>query len=148
MTPIPTILDTLTDWTEQYLKNKDLLTKSITSITKHDNGWTFTIIRKDGHQHVLVATTFTHDLLTKLAPDLNACIVLLNTHKNIEHVAEHWNQLITYPKLSLVFANPNASGDKRWSIFPHTHDKIIERKTLKNGLESLYLSVEPAEELQ
>lgn len=143
---IPTILDTLTDWTEQYIKNKDLLTKHITSITRHDNGWTFTVIRKDGTQHVLVAVQFAHEFLNKITPDLNACIVLLNTHKNIEHVAEHWNQLIALPKLCLIFANPDATGDKRWIIFPHTHDKIIERKTLKRGLESLYLTVDPAEE--
>ncbi len=135
--------DTLTDWTEQYVKNKDLILRNIVNIVKDDGGWTFAVIRKDGTQHVLVTPEFTSEFLQKMKPELNAMLVMHNTMKNVEKIVEHWQELIKFPKLALVFANPDASGDKRWIIFPHTHDKIIERKALRRGLESLYTTVDP-----
>ena len=146
MTDIPTILDTLTDWTEQYIRNKDLLAKMVVSMTKNEGGWTISVIRKDGNQQYLVMPVLNAtEFLAKMKPDINAFLVVLNNRKNIDVVAAHWQQLIAFQKLCIIFANPNANGDKRWSIFPHTHDKITERKTLRLGLESLSTNVEQIE---
>lgn len=141
-----TALDTLTEWTERYVKNKDLLLRSVQSITKHEAGWTLSAIKTDGVQHFLVIPHLENvdALLSKMQPDLNACLVVLNTRKNLDVVVQHWGELIKYPKLAVIFANPESTTDKRWIIFPHTHEKITERKTLKLGLESLFLTVEAA----
>jgi precorrin-6B methylase 1 len=137
--------DALTDWTEHYLKNKDLLLKNIVSIQRGD-GWTLTVIRKDGAQHILIVPHLTslETLFSRMQPELNAVLVVLNTHKNLEMVLDNWQALTKFPKLCLIFANPDSSTDKRWVIFPHTHDKITERKMLKFGLESLFSTVEAA----
>ena len=136
----------LTEWTEHYLKNKDLMTRNIQSILKNESGWTLSVIRKDNTQHLLVIPHLENMtvLISKLQPDLQASLVVLNTRKNLDIVLQAWNELIKFPKLSLIFANPESTTDKRWIIFPHTHEKITERKTLKLGLESLFLTVEAA----
>jgi len=138
--------EALTEWTEHYVRNKDLLTRNIQSITKNEAGWTLSVIRKDATQHFLVVPHLEdiNVLLAKMQPDLNACLVVLNTRKNLDVVIQAWPELIKYPRLSIIFANPESSTDKRWIIFPHTHEKITERKALKTGLESLFLTVEAA----
>lgn len=122
------------------------MTRSIQSILKNESGWTLSVIRKEGTQHLLVIPHLEdiHVLTSKLQPDLQAALVVLNTRKNLDIVIQAWNELIKYPKLSIIFANPDSTTDKRWIIFPHTHEKITERKALKVGLESLFLTVEAA----
>ncbi|MBI4145352.1 hypothetical protein HY493_04065 [Candidatus Woesearchaeota archaeon] len=126
------------------MKNKDLLLKNVVNITHNEGGWTLTVIKKDGIQNFLIIPHLdTVEALTaKLQPDTNACLVVLNARKNLDVIAERWGELVNYPKLCVIFANPESSTDKRWIIFPHTHDKITERKTLKLGLESLFAMVE------
>ncbi|MBI4151298.1 hypothetical protein HY492_04175 [Candidatus Woesearchaeota archaeon] len=134
--------DSLAEWTEQYVRNKDLLTKSIVNIVREDGGWTFAVIKKDCTQHYLVMPHFApEDFLKRMKPDINGVLVVLNTKHNLSHVIEHWQALTQFPKLAIIFANPDASGDKRWMVSPHTHDKITERKALRRGLESLAMTV-------
>lgn len=147
---IATVLETLTDWTEQYVKNKDLLLKNVVNITRNEGDWTLSVIKKDGVQHFLVIPHLEsiETVTSKLQPDTNACLVVLNTRKNLDIVAENWSELAKHPRLCVIFANPDSSTDKRWIIFPHTHDKITERRTLKQGLESLFAMVEPHTEVR
>ncbi|HSU72837.1 MAG TPA: hypothetical protein VLJ21_03230, partial [Candidatus Binatia bacterium] len=139
-------LEALTEWTERYVKNKDLLMRSIKNIARHEAGWTLSVIRTEGVQHFLIVPHLeTMDvLLTKMQPELNAALVVLNTRKNLDLIVQHWGELVKYPKLAIIFANPDSNTDKRWIIFPHTHEKIAERKSLKVGLDALFLTVEAA----
>ncbi len=138
--------ETLTEWLEQYVRNKDLLAKSIVNIVRDEGGWTFAVIKKDGTQHYLVMPHFSpEEFFKRMKTELNGVLVMLNTKHNLNHVIEHWQELTKFPKLSIIFANPDAPGDKRWIICPHTHDKIAERQALRRGLESLAITVEEAQ---
>jgi hypothetical protein len=133
----------LTDWAKEYVKNKDLILRSIVNITDAEAGWAFSVIRKDSSQHFLVEPHLKpQEMLAKLKPEINAALVVLNTRENLDHLVNHWGDFAKLPKLCIIFANPDSSTDKRWVIFPHTHDKITERKTLRRGLDALFMTVE------
>ncbi|MBS3105570.1 hypothetical protein J4234_04895 [Candidatus Woesearchaeota archaeon] len=38
--------------------------------------------------------------------------------------------------------------DKKWIVFPHTHHKVCDESSLKNGLRAMFEVVEPIEEQQ
>jgi hypothetical protein len=137
----------LTSWTEQYVKNKDLIKREVQSISKHEAGWTLSVIKKEGVQHFLVIPHLEsiNVLLSKMQPDFNAALVVLNTRKNLDIIIEAWSELIKFPKLAIIFANPESNTDKRWIIFPHTHENVTERKALKVGLESMFSTVDVAD---
>jgi len=139
------ILDELTDWTEDYIKNKDLLTKSVTSIQRNQGGWNLVVIRESGNQEFLILPHLesSEQLTSKMQPDMNACLVVLNTRANLDILVKQWSSFIKFPKLCIIFANPKSMTEKRWIIFPYTHNKVTEKGTLKAGLESLFVMVEP-----
>lgn len=136
-------VESLADWAEQYVKNKDLILRNIVNITQAEGGWTFSVIKKDGSQHFLVVPHLNpEEVLAKLKPEINACLVVLNSRENLDHLVNNWSEFVKFPKLCIIFANPNSDGDKRWIVFPHTHDKITERKTLRRGLDALFMTVD------
>lgn len=138
-------LDELTDWTENYIKNKDLLTKSITSIQRSQGGWNLVVIRDLGLQEFLIMPHLesAEQLTSKMQPDTNACLVVLNTKANLDVIVKQWSSFVKFPKLCIIFANPNSNTEKRWIIVPYAHDKITERRLLRAGLDTLFGMVEP-----
>ena len=139
----------LTSWTEHYLKNKDVMLKSIASITSNENNWTFVVQKTDGTQQVVLVDPLFENVavfVTRLQQDTNTVLVVLNTHKNLDRLIEHWQALSQFPKLVVIFANPDSAGEHRWLIFPHTHDKIAARKALRKGLESMFAMVDEYKE--
>lgn len=140
-----TLVDELTNWTESYLKNKDLLAKSISSIQHDKDGWTLEVIKKEGVQLFLIIPHLesAEQITEHMREDTNACLVVLNTQANLDIVVKQWSKFVKFPKLCIIFANPKSSTEKRWVVSPYTHDKITERKHVKKGLEALFWTVEP-----
>jgi hypothetical protein len=72
----------------------------------------------------------------------NVLLVTINRRQNVDMLASLWQELLNYPKLSIMFVNPYSNLEKKWIIMPHVHEKITERKALKLGLYSLLSTVE------
>ncbi len=136
-------MTTLREWALQYLQNRDLLMRAITGIQKNTDGWD------------IVLTTTTESRYVTVLPDLgaitgilekasgkNVLVVTTNVRTNVDAVIAAWPELIKHPKLSILFVNPYSGTDKRWTINPHVHEKVTERKALKLGLYSLFSTVE------
>ena len=64
-------------------------------------------------------------------------IVTFNTKENFSILLELWANLVKFPRLCVMFVNPEAFADKKGVVFPHTHDRITEKSALKKGLLSL-----------
>jgi hypothetical protein len=144
------IQEELMDWVEHYIKNRDLIAKQVVNIMRHEEGWSLRVVKQQGQQWYLVEPHLENaeSITSRMKEETDACLVVLNTKKNVDVIATHWKDLVKYPKLCIIFVNPNSETDKRWIIFPHSHHKIIEPKTLKKGLQSLYNTVEPYKEVQ
>jgi hypothetical protein len=132
----------LTEWILNYVKSRDAMTKQITAIKQNEQDADVVVEGTLKTQFVIVQPLLTD--LSKLSElkEKHVVLVTTNTKENAEFLISNWPELVKYPHLSVYFVNPNSSMDKRWVIFPATHDKITERKALRKGIESLYATVD------
>jgi len=135
--------EVLTSWIIEYVKSKDLMIKQITAIKPDTPEADVVVEGALKNQFILVQPSLGDLGRLDSLKDKHAIIVTTNTKENMEFVISHWAELVKYPHLAVYFVNPNSSLDTRWVIFPATHDKITERKTLRKGIESLFATVEP-----
>ena len=66
----------------------------------------------------------------------HALFELLSTHRTFQ---------INLPcgrLLSVMFVNPESKIDKKWIIYPATHNSICDASSLKTGLESMFAMVD------
>jgi len=132
----------LKDWIIEYLKSKDLMTRQITAIRTDSQEADAVVEGTLKSQFVIVQPQLDLSRLQSLK-DKHAVLVTTNTKENMEFLISHWDEAVQFPHLSIYFVNPNSSLDKRWVIFPATHDRITERNALRKGIESLFATVEP-----
>ena len=137
----------LVDWAINFYKNKDAFTKKIVSIEKNKNGFDFLIKYKDKEQFVTAVPTLSVDsVLPKFSNDKSYSIVALNSTENFKELMKNWKKLAEFKLLSIVFCNPFSNTDKKWMIFPHTHDKISDHASLELVLKSMFEMVEQINE--
>lgn len=134
----------LKEWALNYIKNRDVITKIIDSVEENKEGWDIVVNTKLGEKkYYLVSPAIEKfsDLLKKLN-DSSITIVVFNTKKNLDELIKNWANVSKFPKLCFIFANPDSELEKKWVVFPHTHDKITEKKSLSKGLKSLFETVD------
>ncbi len=139
----------LADWVTSYLKNRDLMAKSIESIEKGKDGFDVYVKFKDKEQFIFTIPTIGDltDALSKMQnKEANYVIVTLNNKSSLKGLINNWDKLVQYRFLSVFFINPSSSTDKRWIIYPYTHDKICEKSALSKGLNAMFEMVEPISE--
>ncbi|MEM4247548.1 MAG: hypothetical protein QXR48_02890 [Candidatus Woesearchaeota archaeon] len=132
----------LIDWIVEYLKSKDANIKQITAIKKNEQNVDVVVEGSLKSQYIIVQPQFNDVSKLDSLKDKHAIIVTANTKENVEFLITNWDALAKYPHLSIYFVNPNSALDKRWIIFPATHDKITERRALRKGIESMFSTVE------
>ena len=133
----------LKDWIVEYVKSKDAMTRQITSMKTDAENVDVFVEGTIKTQFIIVQPELNDLGKLDSLKDKHIVLVTANTKDNAEFLIGHWAELVKYPHLCVYFVNPNSSMDKRWVIFPATHDKITERRTLRKGIESLYATVEP-----
>jgi len=136
----------LCDWIVGFLKSKDVNARQITAIRKNEQGVDIVVEGALKSQHIIVKPVLGElDILESLK-DRHAVLVTTNSKENVEFLISNWDALAKYPHLCIYFVNPNSATDKRWVIFPATHNRIAERTALRKGIESMYATVEPWKE--
>ena len=140
----------LVDWTISFIKNKDVISKKIEKIENGKDGFDLYIKYKDREQYFIIAENIIDidSIIKKINNDFYFSIVTLNSKENFDSVLKNWNKLINFKFLNIIFVNPFSELDKKWIIFPHTHNKISDEKALETGLKSMFAMVEPIEEQQ
>lgn len=140
----------LFDWTFHFIKNKDILVKKIVKIEEYINQGYMFVEYKDKRMVYLVAP-FIDDFdkewdslqeFKKKTKSTDSCIVLFNDKANLDKVIEKWEVIDKDPGFQLVFANPFSMQDKRWVIIPYTHSRVIEPSSLKQGIKSMFETVD------
>ncbi|MBW3012498.1 hypothetical protein KY311_04890 [Candidatus Woesearchaeota archaeon] len=138
----------LKEWAKTYFLNKDILRGNKPTVEeKHD----YILITNQDKSHVILIVKEQVSELSsvmkrfqELEKEHNAeklTLVLYNKKENVDLIVKSWAELIKNPKLTVVLANPHTNN--KWVLTPHIHNKIADIKNLKNGLLSMYGSVEP-----
>ena len=135
--------NSLLDWILNFLKNKDLIYNKIIKIEENSLGYDAVITYKDKVQNILIIPSLDEisPLMSSFKGD-NNLIVTLNSKESLDFLIIHWKEFINFKNIVLYFVNPFSALEKKWIIFPHTHNKICDEKTLKQGLISIFQTVE------
>ena len=128
-------VEVLKEWMKTLLKNRDISDRNILSF--EDNGSDFVVKRKDCDWFVFVRSEL--DGVSDFLRQGKVIVVTLNLRKNVDFLFANWSSLAKLDQLCFYFVNP--AINERWVIYPATHDKIADKASLKQGLESLFLSV-------
>ena len=136
------IIDFLREWAVNYVKNKDIFTKTIVDIEQRERELT---VRHKHKEHKYFMDPFLehykNDLKT-LKDDSHASLICFNTKENFNSLLESWNEFVAYRHLSIIFLNPYSAAQKVWVIFPYTHNNIADPDSLKLGLQTMFEQVE------
>ncbi len=132
----------LKEWIVNYLKSRDAMTKQITAIKPDSENVDVFVEGSLKNQYVIVQPELNDISKLSLLKDKHVVLVTANTKQNMEFLITNWDALSKYAHLSIYFVNPNSSLDKRWIIYPATHDRITERRALRKGIESMFSTVE------
>ena len=102
---------------------------------------------RDGKKHLFVIVPFLEDMDQALArlKDHEPCtLAIYNARQNLDLVIKNWEKLVKFKRhFSIYFINPFSKLDKRWIIFPQTHQLVTDKTGLKPGLEALFITVDP-----
>ena len=134
-------MEELKEWTLEYIKHKDILKKSIVELkTNH----VIHVKTKDREQVYVVMPSIEgfQEAIEYAEKDLWVVIVCHNSRKNLDLLIKNWQALIKYKKLSTIFVNPQSKMDKKWLLYPSTHNSICDPENLKTGLEAMFAMVD------
>jgi hypothetical protein len=133
----------LLDWFVRYTKNRDLVFRKISEIKEEGNK--AIVKQKDGKEVHHYVEPFLEDAaeLVKGIKEEHTGLVVYNTRENFEAVVNAWKELSGVRGLTVYFVNPFSKLEKRWIVNPHVHSKISEAEALEEGLNSMYVMVEP-----
>ncbi|MFH1668904.1 MAG: hypothetical protein ABIA62_03175 [Candidatus Woesearchaeota archaeon] len=133
----------LTEWFVRYTKNRDLMFRKISEVK--EDGDMISVVQKDGKIFNYCSAPFPEDMV-KVAECIDGetkGILVYNTQSNFDLMMKSWKALSNIKGLTIYFINPFSKLDKRWAINPYTHSRISDAESLDQGLNSMYMMVEP-----
>lgn len=114
-----------------FLKARNALTRTLQEVV--DQGEKVIFKHKNHDHHVIIS-----EKLSVVDVKEKTTLACLNTKENVKFLAENWDDFLV-EKLSILFVNPKTQ--EQWKIMPVAHNSVVERKKLKQGLESLFSQV-------
>lgn len=131
----------LIEWTELFIKNKNLLHKTLSSLSVVKNA--LVCEYNYGKHTYYIFPELKQEILSSLNTKYTT-IVCLNKKSNLSFITKNWNSFVKYPHLSIIFTNPSAN--EKWIICPHTHARIADHGSLALGLKTMFESIEEVNE--
>lgn len=129
----------LIEWTIMYVKHRDLMKRNLVDYKILKNYIEFEF--KDRKHIYFIYQELNEESLKELKDEFISFIVL-NRKSNVEFLVKNWDKFVKYQKINITFVSPKAN--QSWTIVPHIHDKIAERKKLKSGLMALFDNISKA----
>lgn len=134
--------EVLHEWLKEYIKHRNLMKQDI---LKLDDKPTIFSVEYKSKKHKYLIITDPHKLtddLDLMKDNTHLSLIVPNQKEFVEAMIKSWDKLIVSPMLSIFFVNPHAQGEKKWIIYPCTHNSISDKASLKTGLMSLFEGVE------
>jgi len=140
--------DVLIDWAINFIRSKDAITGILQNIEKDKEGFDIKATHSNKEEFIIVEPFIkkSEDIINKLQKDRYITIFVMNSYENFKFLIDNWKRLIDFQKLTIYFVNMFSHTDKKWAIKPYLHDLITNNKSLKEGLNSLFVTVEPLTE--
>ena len=136
----------LVDWTEKYVKNKDLVNRVLREMTHSDGEVSAKFEHKEQKYIIIPELDDVNAVLKRLSQvkDSHLTLVTLNSQSNLNIMIKHWHQFVDLgQKFSIFFVNPFSKTDKIWIIYPYIHQRIADESSLALGLKAMFDVVEP-----
>lgn len=128
----------LTEWAVVYIRNMDVTRRKLKSISDDTKGYDLVAEYADKKRYFLAIPFFSSiDEFKNAFADEHITIVSFNTKQNINFLIKNWKKLSQHPKISLIFVNPFSMGDKKWVLYPWTHNRIADPSSLSTGIRSM-----------
>ncbi len=127
----------LKEWTINFVKHKDIFSKRLIDFKIEKDVIEFNFKDK---KHFYVIMPFLDNNTIRHIKNEFVTIVCLNKKKNLNFLKANWNVFIKFNKLNFVFVNLNVN--EKWSINPSVHEKISDKESFSEGLNSMFESVQ------
>lgn len=131
----------LAEWAKNYIRHKDIVLKRIVGI--EEQGGRITVKYND--------KTVTYEPMASLKDfenaDIESTIITFNTQDNFQQLLKSWAKFVA-KKLTAILINPLSKLDNRWAIAAHIHDRICDKASFKQGMQTMFETVEPLSEAQ
>lgn len=128
------------EWLINYLRNRDIFVKSIIEIKPEGNH--VQVFFKQAQKDYFISPNLEEFNDNSIDEAKFTIIVTLNTKNNFSFLQKNWKQYIPLKKLQIMFVNPLSRTEYRWVISPYTHSLISDAKSLKQGLFTIFETVE------
>lgn len=134
----------LTEWIISFLKHKDMITRNILDIQENKEGFDIIVKTKEKKQYYMIIPFIDNinEITQRLNKEDRFGLVIYNNKENLKKIINNWEVLSTYPNFCIFFVNPSSNLEKKWIIYPYTHNKITEKKSLDTGLKTMFETVE------
>lgn len=138
----------LIEWAINFIKTKDVLAGTLQNIEKNKDNFDLKVIYSNKEEFILIEPFVKNPeyIISKLQKEKYIIIFLLNTHENHKFLVDNWKKFVDFPKLTIYFVNMLSNTEKKWAIKPYLHNMIADQKSLKEGLNSMFIAVEPITE--
>ena len=138
----------LKEWTINYIKNKDILMGSIESIEENKEGFDIIVKYKDRITFFFIRPLIRdiEEIIKKMGKEGHYGLVMLNNRENLNIIIKNWKRLVEFKGLCIYFVNQFSQLDKKWIVFPYTHNRICDDSSLEAGLKAMFEMVEPVTE--
>ena len=124
-------MDELLEWTQNYIKNKDLTLKKIKTIETDQKK---KIIRTEYSDKT---TTFTiKDVLNVKGIASHNTIVCPNSEENFNSLVKNWKKLSALKDFNIMFVS--LKNNDKWIINPYVHSLIADPDNIENGLRAMF----------
>jgi len=103
----------------------------------------------DGGKQAYLVEPFIDDkelskAMDRLKPYEMCSLVVYNTKANLDSVLKHWDKIAGFKKnFSINFINPFSKSEKRWVVYPMTHELVVEKSKIGPSLKILFSNVDP-----
>jgi len=129
----------LYEWTREYIRFKDIIQKRIKKLEEKES--IILVEEKNKTKTYIIVEKLNEGVekLNKHDKKEHLIITTLNTENNSKELISSWDELLKYEDLTIIFCHPGTN--EKWLIHPKSHDKISEKKQLKEGVRTLLESI-------
>lgn len=137
----------LLEWAINFVKSKNAFIGTLQNFEKCKD-FDAKAVYSDKEEYILAEPTIKDidKLISALPKDKNVLLFVLNSFDNFNSVVENWKRFADLENLTIYFVNMFSHTEKKWAIKPKVHDLISDSKSLKSGLNSMFMMVEPVRE--
>lgn len=126
-------MNELLEWTENYLKNRDLTLRKIVSLKVDEKNSVIDVKFKDKAVKHQVYVELNDKIFLGVG---SRVIVCLNSKDNFDFLIKNWSKLSKIKDFSIIFVN--LKHNDKWLINPYVHSMIADPESLESGLKAMF----------